>query len=181
MAETAEVGTEIGHESGHTKVFPPLNPDYFSPQLIWLALTFAVLYLLLSRVALPRIGEVIEERRDRIKRDLDAAERLKGETEAALAGYEKALADARGNANSIAKETRGRLAGEVDQERARVEGQIGAKIAEAETRIDGMKSKALASVNEIAAETAAAVVAKLLGQEASPDEVRRALQPLAGK
>jgi F-type H+-transporting ATPase subunit b len=160
---------------------PQLNAADFAPQLIWLVLTFGVLYLLMSRVALPRIGEVIEERRDRIQRDLDEAERLKGETEKALAGYEQALAEARGRANAIAKETRDRLAAEVDGERGRVETQVGAKVAEAEKRIAGMKSKALAEVDTIAAETAAAIVARLTGKEASMDEVRRALTRAPGE
>ena len=122
-AETATTtGTEVPHEGAHgKKVFPPLNPGDFSPQLIWLALVFAALYLLLSRVVLPRIGEVIDERKDRIKRDLEAAERLKNDTDKALKSYEKALADARGNAGAIAKENQQRLAGEVDKERQKVE------------------------------------------------------------
>ena len=76
---------------GGAKVFPPLDPATFVPQLVWLAIAFGLLYLLLSRVALPRVGEVIEERADRIRRDLDQAEKLKAETEGALAAYEQAL------------------------------------------------------------------------------------------
>ena len=88
MAAETTTGTEVPHDAGHSGVFPPLNFEDFSPQIIWLALTFAVLYLLLSRLVLPRIGEVIDDRKDRIRRDLQAAERLKDETDAALKGYE---------------------------------------------------------------------------------------------
>ena len=84
-------------------MFPPLDPDTFAPQLVWLALTFGLLYLILKRVALPRVGEVIEERADRVKRDLAQAEKLKTDTAAALADYEQALAEARAKANAIAK------------------------------------------------------------------------------
>lgn len=154
---------------------PQLNPSDFTPQLIWLAITFGLLYVIMSRIALPRIGEVIEERRDRIQRDLDAAARLKNETDKALAAYEQALADARGNAHAIAKDTRERLASEVDQERARVEAQINAKLAEAETRITATKDKALKSVGDIATETAQAVIARLLGQNVSADEIKAAV------
>jgi F-type H+-transporting ATPase subunit b len=93
MAAAAEHGGKSGG-------LPQLNPADFSPQLIWLAITFVVLYFILAFVALPRIGEVIEERKDRVQRDLDAAERFKTETDAALAGYEKALSDARQRASS---------------------------------------------------------------------------------
>lgn len=160
---------------------PQLNTDHFIPQLFWLTLSFIALYLIMSRVALPRVGEVIEERRDRIQRDLDTAERLKGETDKALASYEKALADARSNASSIAKETRDRLSAEVDKEKSKVDGQIGAKLADAENRIAATKSKALASVNEIAIDTAGAVIEKLAGERVSADDIKRALAPQAGE
>jgi F-type H+-transporting ATPase subunit b len=158
---------------------PQLNPADFSPQLAWLAVTFVVLYLILSRVTLPRIGEVLEERRDRVQRDLDAAERFKTDTDSALAGYEKALGDARQKASSMAKDVRDRLTADTEKERTRIEGELHAKLADAETRIAATKAKALTSVDEIAAETASAVIAKLLGEDVSPIEVKKALQPAA--
>ncbi len=91
MAEKVTTG-QAGHpDAGHAKVFSPLDAGTFAPQLVWLALTFGLLYLLLKRFALPRVGEVIEERRDRIQRDLEKAEKLKAETAQALATYEQAL------------------------------------------------------------------------------------------
>jgi len=158
---------------------PQLNPGDFSPQLVWLAFTFVVLYLILAYVALPRIGEVIEERRDRVQRDLDAAERFKSDTDAALAAYEQALNEARQKASSMAKDMRAELTAETEKERADVEGQLSAKLTEAEARIAATKNKALSSVNEIAAETASAVVSKLLGEDVSPAEVKKVLQPAA--
>ena len=160
---------------------PQLNATDFAPQLIWLALSFGLLYLLLARVVLPRIGAVIEKRRDRIQRDLDEAERLKIETEKALAAYEDAYAAARAKANEIAKRTHQVLATNVEAQRARVEAQIAAKLAEAETRIADTKSKAMAHVNEIAAETAEAIVARLLGKEAGEPEARRQVKASAGE
>jgi F-type H+-transporting ATPase subunit b len=158
---------------------PQLNPADFSPQLAWLAVTFVLLYLILSRVTLPRIGEVLEERRDRVQRDLDAAGRFKADTDAALAAYEKALSEARQKASSMAKDVRDKLAADTDAERTRIEGELSAKLAEAESRISATKAKALQSVDEIAAETASAVVGKLLGEEVSPAEVKKVLQPAA--
>lgn len=158
---------------------PQLNPADFAPQLAWLALTFVLLYLILSRVTLPRIGEVLEERRDRVQRDLDAADRFKSETDAALAAYEKALSDARQKASSMAKEVRDRLSADTEAERNRIGSELNAKLSEAEQRISATKTKALASVDEIAAETASAVVGKLLGEEVSPAEVKKVIQPAA--
>lgn len=182
--------TKTAPHAAHTAVpadahgsggFPPFNPSTFSSQLIWLALTFGLLYVLLKRIALPRVGDVIEERRDRIVRDLDAAERLKGETDKALAGYEQALADAKGKAGGIAKEAQAKLASEIESERAGVEKTIAAKVADAEKRITDMKSKALAQVNQIATDTAGAIVAQLGGGTVTPDEIKRALSAPAGE
>jgi F-type H+-transporting ATPase subunit b len=175
MAEKVTAGTAVHDGAAHAKVFPPLDPGTFAPQLVWLAISFGLLYLLLSRVALPRVGEVIEERADRIRRDLDQAEKLKAETAAALAAYEQALAEARGKANGIVKTMRDTLTAEVDRERAKVEAQMAEKLAEAEARIQQTKSKALAGVNAIASETAGAIVKKLIGADVSPDELQKAL------
>lgn len=181
MTEPVTAGTTIPHDAGTKKVFPPLDPSTVAPQLFWLALTLTALYLMLSRVALPRIGGVIEERRERIRRDLDSAERLKGETDKAMQAYEKALADARANASGIARQTRDHLAAESAKEKAAVEGQLLAKLTEAEARIGETKKKALASVNEIAADTAGSIVKQLIGQDVSADEVKRVLQSIAAK
>ena len=173
MAQKA--GTAVPESVAHAKLFPPLDPSTFAPQLVWLALTLGLLYLLLKRVALPRVGEVIEERADRIKRDLEQAEKLKADTQAALANYEQALGEARAKANAMAKGMRETLTAEVDKERAKVEAAIAAKLAEAERRIADTKAKALASVGDIAGEVAGAIVSRLIGKEVSKDEVKKAL------
>ena len=175
MAQKHNTETGVPHEAGHKGAFPPLDPANFAPQLIWLAISFALLYALMSRIALPRIGEVIEERRDRIQRDIDAAEALKAETEKALKGYEDALADARGKASGIARDTREKLAAETDRERAETDTKVNAKIAEAEARIAAMKNNALSSVNDIAADTASAIVGKLIGETVSAADVKKVL------
>jgi F-type H+-transporting ATPase subunit b len=180
MTMLAAAAAEAAHEAAKSGL-PQLNTHTFTPQLFWLALTFGALYFIMSKIALPRIGEVITDRRDRIARDLEAAARLKGDTDKALADYEKSLADARAKASGIAKDTRDALAKETGAEKARVETQIGAKIAQAEARIAETKKKALTAVNDIAGETAAAVVAKLIGQNVDAADVKKALQPQAGE
>lgn len=180
MAQKVTAGTEVPHGAGHQKVFPPLDPQFYPSQLLWLVLTFVTLYLLLSRVALPRISEVIEERRARMRRDFDEAERLKNETEKALKTYEQAIADARGQASLTAREMRDKLVAETEREKSAVETALAAKIAEAESRIASTKAKAMQSVSEIAAETAGTVVDALIGQTPTAEEIRKALAT-AGK
>jgi F-type H+-transporting ATPase subunit b len=180
MAKTATTAT-TGHSDAGQAKFAPLDPSTFVPQLFWLTLTFGLLYVLLKRFALPRVRGVIEERRQRIERDLETAEKLKAETERALAGYEQALAEARGRANALTKEMHGKLAAEIDKERARLDAEIGRKLADAEARIAQSKARAMEGVGEIAGDTAGAIVAKLLGREPSRDEVQRALMRRAAE
>lgn len=168
---------EHGHEAKGG--LPQLNPDVFAPQLVWLAITFTVLYFSLAWLILPRIGQVLEERRNRIQRDLDEAERLKKETEEAIAGYEQALAEAKTKAGAIAKETREKLAAETEKQRAEVEATINAKIADAESRIKATKQQALAEVDGIAADTASEIVTKLIGGSVSPEDIKNALSSTA--
>ena len=180
MAQKATASTAVPGEGAHPKAFPPLDATTFAPQLFWLALTFGLLYVLLKRFALPRVGEILDERQARIQRDLDKAEGLKVETQQALAGYEQSLSDARGRAQGIASDVRNKLMQEVDGERAKIDAEIARQAADAEARIDGSKQKALSNVNDIATDTASAIVAKLLGKEVSRDEIQSALSR-AGK
>jgi F-type H+-transporting ATPase subunit b len=157
------------------EVFPPFDVATFVPQLIWLAITFGFLYWALSRFLLPRITDVIDARADGISRDLSRAEQLKKETEDALSAYEKALADAKAKGSEIAKTTRDGLAAETERERQKVEGDLTRAAADAEKRIAESKTKALASVNDIASETVAAIVGKLTGTTVSADDAKRAI------
>ncbi|MCH9808809.1 MAG: F0F1 ATP synthase subunit B [Alphaproteobacteria bacterium] len=171
-----DVHTSTGdHGGGHSSTFPPFNSETFAPQLVWLFLTFTLLYVLMSRLVLPRIGEVIEERRDRIQRDLDTAERLKGDTDKALADYEKALSDARTNAGSIARETREKLDVKVAERQAVVDAEIDGRIAEAEKQIAETRAKAQASVSDIASDVAGAIVKQLIDTDVSSADVKAAI------
>lgn len=174
------VAAEAAEEAAKSGGLPQLNPHTFETQLFWLVVTFLALFFVMSKIALPRVGEVIEERRDRIKRDLDAAARLKDETDKALADYEKALADARSNASSIAKDTREKLAAETEAERHRVDEQIAGKLRDADTRIAATKTKALSAIGDIATDTTRAVVEKLIGQDVPAEDVKKVLRPVAG-
>jgi F-type H+-transporting ATPase subunit b len=155
---------------------PQLNPLDWAPQLIWLAITFSILYLLMKWVALPRIGSVIEMRRQRIAGDLETAERLRRETQEAIAAYEQALAEAKAKAKAIADEARNKLKDEVAAERAELERELAAKAAEAEARIHAAKVSALKDVNAVAAETASEIVQRLIGVAPAKPELASAVE-----
>ena len=160
---------------GHKTPFPPFNPETFASQLLWFAVFFVLLYLMMSRIALPRVGGILAARRERIEGDLKAAQRHKEDSNAELTAYEKALADARARAQVIANETRDKLNAEAEQRRKGLEHDLNAKLAEAEKVIAATKQAALANVRGIAIEATAAIVERLIGRAPAADAVATAV------
>jgi F-type H+-transporting ATPase subunit b len=182
-AETAEPAPPTGeavegteaHGGGH-HTFPPFDPATFGSQIFWLIVCFGALYLLMSRVALPRIGAILEDRNDRVARDLADAGKLKESTDAAIAAYEQALATARQNAHGIALKGRNEARAAIDAERGRVEAELQKRLDEAEARIGEVKVRALTEVDAIAKDAAAAMVETLIGTGAGEAELAGAVQ-----
>lgn len=162
------------HAASHGGM-PQFNVQSFAPQLIWLAITFVALYVILSRLILPRIGGAIEARQGRISGDLDEAARLKRETEDAVSAYEHALAEARVRAHAIATEQRATLTAEIEARNAELDQQLSRQTEEAEARIGRMREQALANVQDIAVDAALAIVEKLIGESADDGAVRNAV------
>ena len=154
---------------------PQLNPLDWGPQLIWLLITFGILYVLMLKVALPRIGSVLEARADRIAKDLAEADRLRRQTEEAIAAYEQTLAEAKQKAHAIIDEGRAKLKAESAAERARLDAELAERGAEAEKRINAAKTAAMRDVNEVAADVAADIVRKLIGIAPSRPEIDKAV------
>ena len=167
--------------SAHTEVpgakpqFPPFNKETFASQLVWFAIFFIALYVMIGRFAIPRIGGIIEARRGRVEGDLAEANRLKEQSDAALAAYEKSLADARTRAQALGNETREKLNAEADKARHELEAQLNAKLAEAEKIISATKTSAMSNVQGIAVETATAIVERLIGTAPSGSAVQAAV------
>src|SRR5712671_5787968 len=157
---TVSTGTEATPPSEHGGGFPPFQKDTFASQLLWLAIFFVALYLIASKLALPRVGSIIADRRSRISGDLDEAARMKDAADAAIASYEKALADARARAQAIAAQTRDKLNAEAEANRKELEAKLHGRLAEAEKSIAATKSSAMANVRGIAHEAAAAIVTR---------------------
>jgi F-type H+-transporting ATPase subunit b len=162
--------------SGHAREFPPFNKQTFPSQLLWLTLTFVALYLLMARIALPRVDQILERRRERISGDLAEAQRLKGESDAAIASYEKSLADARSRAQAVVNDSRQRQTAQAEAGRKTLDATLNTRISEAESRIAQTKSAAMLNVRGIATDAASAIVERLIGgTPASPDMVAAAV------
>jgi F-type H+-transporting ATPase subunit b len=167
--------THTEHPGGGKPQFPPFNKETFASQLVWFVIFFVILYVLIGRFAIPRIGGIIEARRGRIEGDLAEANRLKEQSDAALKSYEKSLADARGRAQALANETRDKLSAEAEERRKALEGQLNLKLAEAEKSIATTKTAAMSNVRGIAVDTATAIVERLIGSAPSGPAVEAAV------
>lgn len=146
---------------------PQLDVSTFVPQLVWLAITFGVLYLLMAKIGLPRVGGLIEARRNRIDGDLTQAAQLKAEAETVMAAYQQALATARAQAQTAVKETTDRLAAEAAERQRQLGASLAQQTAEAERRIAAAKQRALSEMQQIAVEVGRSVAEKVTGS--APD------------
>jgi F-type H+-transporting ATPase subunit b len=154
-------------EGGHKAPFPPFEKSTFASQLVSIVIAFVALYLIVSRIALPRVGGVIDARQNAIDGDLAAAQKLKDESDSALKSYESELAAARARAQAISTETRDKLNAASEAERKTLEEQLSLKLADAEKTIASTRESAMSNVRGIAADAAAAIVQRLTG--VSPD------------
>lgn len=160
LDEAHAVEEHAGQEGG---IFPPFDAANYPSQILWLAITFGLFYLFLKRVVLPRVGNILEVRHDRIAQDLDQANGLKGEADAAVAAYEQELADARNRANAIGQEARDGAKAEAEAARKKVEAGLEKKLSDAEAHIASIKAAAMKEVGTIAEDTAGAIVQELIG------------------
>ena len=150
-------------EGGHKAPFPPFQKETFASQLVSLLIAFVALYLIVSRVALPKVGKTIDDRQAKIEGDLAEAQRLKDESDAALKAYEADLAAARTRAQTIGNETREKLNAASEAERKALEDKLTVKLADAEKTIAATRESAMSNVRGIAADAASAIVQRLTG------------------
>ena len=160
MATNTSTATEAA-----TPGMPQLDFSTFGNQIFWLVVTLVVIYLILSRVALPRIAGVLAERSGTISNDLAAAEGLKAKAVAAEEAYNQALSDARAEAAKIVASTKADMKAELDAAIAKADAEISQKTAESEKVISEIRATALESVEEVAKNTAMALVSALGGKE----------------
>ncbi|MEM9708720.1 MAG: F0F1 ATP synthase subunit B' [Pseudomonadota bacterium] len=172
------MATEAGAEKAEVGL-PQLDFSTFPNQIFWLVVTLVVIYLILDRIALPRIASVLAERQGTITNDVAAAEDLRQKATEAEAAYEKALADARAEAQEIAAKARAEIQADLDDAIAKADAEIAARAAESETRINEIRDGADAAVIDVAKETASALVSAL-GGSAGADAVASAVNRRKG-
>lgn len=173
MATEHQTGTEV--PGAGEAAFPPFDPGTFSSTIFWLIITFGLLYLLMARVALPRVQSILKTRSDKIHEGLAAARKMRKEAEEAAAAYEKTLAEARANSQALANEAREKAKVEQDAKRQVLEAELDEKLKAAEARIAETKAQAMTNVSQIATEAAGAIVEHLTGQTADQAAIAQAV------
>jgi F-type H+-transporting ATPase subunit b len=158
--------------------FPPFNTSTYPAQLIWLAITFAILYYMMAKVIVPRLSGLIETRRQTIANDLDQASGMRARAEEAGAAYEKSLAEARAKAQAIAQETRTALTSETEGRRKALEAELAGKLSAADAAIQARTAAAMSNVQAIAVETAGAIVERLTGRAPNSGALAKAAEQI---
>lgn len=159
---------------------PQLDISTYAPQLVWLVITFGFLYLLMARSLLPRVGEVIEERQDRIDDDLETAEKVKEESQKLEETYEHLLTDARKEASDYLKGEREKVEQKLAGRRKKMEAEIADRVAKAEERIAKAKKEALGDLDAMSADACVAIYAKLTGTRLKKEQAKKAVRKELG-
>lgn len=169
-------GFEEGvHAAEHGGGLPQLDALTFPSQIFWLIISFATLYYLLSKRALPRVGDILEARQERIAADLDRAATLRGEAEEALRRHQAVVAEAQAKAAAAIKATQDRLAADAAQRQAQVDADLQQQLGRAEARIGAAKKAALGQIQNVATEVAQAAVRRLAGLDLAEADVKAAV------
>ncbi len=184
MAEHApkdahSAGTEVPGGPEHGSAFPPFDSTHFASQLVWLVIAFGALYLMMSRVALPRVAGILKDRGDKIANDLAAAKAAQAQAEAAQTEHDKTLAEAKAKAQAMGQEAHAALAAETESKRKALEADLNAKLAAADAQIADTKAKAMANVETVAKDAAAAIIEHITGKPADPQKIADALAAIA--
>ena len=177
-AETHEGALAHGgaHEGGN---FPPFDQTNWAPQFVWLVLVFGALYLLMSRLALPRVAGILTTRETTINADLDAARATQAKAQIAAKHNDATLAAKKDEAQTIGREAQAKAAAEAAAHRAAAEQKFAQALAAAEQRIAAEKAEKMAHVESVAKEAAAAIVAKLSGAQADAAALEAAVRSLS--
>ncbi|PCH98861.1 MAG: ATP F0F1 synthase subunit B' [Rhodobacteraceae bacterium] len=166
---------DAAHAAETSPGMPQLDFTTFPNQIFWLVVALVLIYLILSRVALPRIATVLSERSETIQGDLEKAEELKQKAVEAEEAYNKALADARAQAGEIVAEAKAEIQVELDKAIAKADAEIAAKAAEGEVEIKKIRASAMKAVEKVAGDTAKAIVDAVLPGAADAKTLKAAV------
>jgi len=160
---------------------PQLNPEYWISQIFWLTLTFGTLYIILSKIILPKISENLELRKSQIQENIEAAEKQRESSEVKLKEYDEIISKSKLEAKNIFKDARNKVLKDIGSKRETLEKQIDEEIEKAEKEIEALKKSAPEKINKIAIETSSELVKKLIGAEVNNSSISAIVDDLSKK
>lgn len=176
MADASHATATTEQPAPHGAGFPPFDTKTFPSQIFWLGITFVILFVVLWRVAVPRINDTLSTRRRQINSDIEAAQSARGDADAASAQYQTALAGARARARAMAEENRKRVSDEIERAKAAADAEAQTALAATEARIAQLRADAQAHVTKAAQDAAAAIVNRLIGDTVTAEDAAAAVR-----
>ena len=158
---------------------PQLNPEFWISQIFWLTLTFGILYIVLSKLILPKISANLELRRSQIQENIEAADKQREESETKLKEYEEIILKSKLNAKKIFKETREKALKDINLKKDSLDGQINEEIKKAEAEINALKKNAPEKINKIAIEASSEILKNLIGTEINNSSISAMVNDLS--
>ena len=158
---------------------PQLNPEFWISQIFWLTLTFGILYIILSKLILPKISANLELRRSQIQENIEAADKQREESETKLKEYEEIILKSKLNAKKIFKETREKALKDINLKKDSLDGQINEEIKKAEAEINALKKNAPEKINKIAIEASSEILKNLIGTEINNSSISAMVNDLS--
>tara|TARA_B100001109_G_C18694720_1_gene395064 strand:+ start:37 stop:627 length:591 start_codon:yes stop_codon:yes gene_type:complete len=160
---------------------PQLNPEFWISQIFWLVITFASLFLILSKFILPKISKNIEFRKSQIQENIETADKQKAESEKKIAEYEKHILESKNEARNYYNEARKKILKDIDKKREQLENILDKEIKDAEKEISELKKKAPEKINKIAIETTSDLIKQLIGEELNNSSISTIVEDQAKK
>ena len=168
-------------KSAESGGMPQLNPEFWFSQIFWLIITFGVLFLTLSKIVLPKIGENLEKRRTQIIENIESAEKLREQSDLKLNEYEKIIVDSKIEAKNYFSKAREKILKDVDEKKETLENEINQEIIKAEKEISDLKNKSPEKIKKIAEETSSDLVKQLIGAEINKSSISAIVEDVARK
>jgi F-type H+-transporting ATPase subunit b len=160
---------------------PQLNPEFWVSQIVWLVITFGALYIVLSKVILPKISDNLEIRRSQILENIEIAEKQREESEQKVKEFEKIILNSKIEAKNIFNEARQKVLSDIDKKRNELENSLEQEIVSAEEEIKALNTSSIENIKQIATETSSNLIKQLIGEEISRDNISSIVNEIAKK
>ena len=168
-------------QSAESGGMPQLNPEFWISQIVWLVITFGALYVILSKVILPKISNNLESRRSQILENIEIAEKQREESEEKLKEFDKIILNSKLEAKNLFNEARQKVLNEIDKKRSEMEKNLEEEISSAEKEIQSLNNNSTENMKKIATETSLSLIQQLIGEEINKESISSVVNGLTNK